>query len=173
MHLHLFPVTATTKEPGTIKSSRRPRTVTLGRDSDELEIRHLSHPQARNFVVLSIPLKVVLTKHITSADGRVCFATDHGAHQHRSSETCLHTPMERGHKRFSRTTFWLRKLDYSSIALNILRGLSGVICCKSLVQIFHRLVVVINLRSGFGCALYALLAAGSCVIMLTTIPTIG
>ena len=32
----------------------------LGRDSDELEIRHLSHPQASNFVVLSIPLKVVL-----------------------------------------------------------------------------------------------------------------
>ena len=28
-HLHLFPAAATTKKPGTIKSSRRPRTVTL------------------------------------------------------------------------------------------------------------------------------------------------
>ena len=33
---------------------------------------------------------------------------------------------------------------------------------------FHGLVVVINLWSGFGCALYALLAAGNRVIPLTT-----
>ena len=33
---------------------------------------------------------------------------------------------------------------------------------------FHGLVVVINLWSGFGCALYALLAAGNRVIALTT-----
>ena len=33
---------------------------------------------------------------------------------------------------------------------------------------FHRLVVVINLWSGFGSALYALLAAGNRVIALTT-----
>ena len=38
--LHLFQAAATTKKPGTIKSSRRPRTVTLRRDRDELEIRH-------------------------------------------------------------------------------------------------------------------------------------
>ena len=33
---------------------------------------------------------------------------------------------------------------------------------------FHGLVVVINLWSGFGCALYALLAASNRVIALTT-----
>ena len=40
------------------------------------------------------PQKALHRCNITSADGRVYFATDHGAHQHRSSETCLHTPTE-------------------------------------------------------------------------------
>ena len=58
--------------------------VTLRRGSDELEIRHLSHPQARNFVVLSIPLKVVLTNGIAHRKRCTVATSHHGAHQHRS-----------------------------------------------------------------------------------------
>ena len=75
-----------------------------------------------------------------------------------------------GHMRFSRAVLcpWLRKLDYSSTAKHLAwlgRGdFLQVPWCKR----FHGLVVVINLWSGFGCALYALLAAGNRVIALTT-----
>ena len=90
--LSFFPTTVT-REPGTAKSSKRPKMTTLRRGNDALETRHLSHPRARNSVVLSILLKVVLMNGIAalhgcniimSTEGRVCFAAVHGAHQHRS-----------------------------------------------------------------------------------------
>ena len=89
--LSFFPTTMT-REPGTAKSNKRPKMTNLRRGNDALETRHLSHLRARNSVVLSILLKVVLSPQkavhrcniITSTDERVCFATDHGAHQHRS-----------------------------------------------------------------------------------------
>ena len=127
-NLHLFPAAATTKKPGTIKSSRRPRMATLRRGSDELGIRHPSHPQARNFVVLSIPLKVVLTNGIahrkrctvaTSSHRRMAVSVlrqtmEHINTIHRKPASTL--PWSgRGQKRFSRTALWLRKLDLAPL----------------------------------------------------------
>ena len=109
---------------------------------------------------------------ITSTDGRVCFATDHGGHQHRSLETCLHTPFR-----------WERPQEIlPSNPLSTIEGVGLQLHCAKhlawlaqgeLLQVpwckrFHGLVVVINLWSGFCCALYALLAAGNRVIALTT-----
>ena len=109
---------------------------------------------------------------ITSSDGRVCFATDHGGHQHRLLETSLHTPMG-----------WRRPQDIfpdsppstvEAVGLQLQcakhlawlgRGdLLQVPWCKR----FQGLVVVINLWSGFGGALFALLAAGNRVIAFTS-----
>ena len=79
------------------------------------------------------PQKALHRCNITSTDGRVCFATtmEHINIVHGKPASTL-LWIGRGQKTFSRTTLWLRKLDYSSIAPNILRGLGEVICCKSL-----------------------------------------
>ena len=140
-----LPSSNTTKKPGTIKSSRRPRTATLRRGRDALGIRHLSHPQARNFVVLSIPLNVVLTNGIahrkrctvaTSSHRRMAVSVSRQTMEHINTVRRKLAPTVLwsggGQKRFSRTALWSSKLDYSSIVQNILRGLGEVICCKSL-----------------------------------------
>ena len=62
VHLSFFPTM--TKEPGTAKSSTRPKVTTLRRGNGALETRPLSHLQARNSVVLSTLLKVVLMNGI-------------------------------------------------------------------------------------------------------------
>ena len=111
-------------------------------------------------------------KIITSTDGGACFATDHGGHQHRSWETRLHTPL-----------VWVRPQEILPRSpLSMVEGVGLQLHCAKhlawlgrgdLLQVpwckrFHGLVVVINLWSGFGCTLYALLAAGNRVIALTT-----
>ena len=63
---------------------------------------------------------------ITSTDGRVCFATDDGGHQHRSQETCFHTPMgwERPQEILpSSPLSMIEGVGLSSTVPNILRGL--------------------------------------------------
>ena len=109
---------------------------------------------------------------ITSSDGRVCFATDHGGHQHRSWETSLHTPM--GWERLQKILPDGPQSIVEAVGLQLQcakhlawlgRGdLLQVTWCRR----FPGLVVVVNLWSGFGSALYALLAAGNRVIALTT-----
>ena len=145
--LSFFPTTMT-REPGTAKSSTRPRVMTtLRRDNDALETRHLSHLRARNSVVLSTLLKVVLMigiarkKRYTVVTSprrpmAVCVSpqtTEDISTVHRKPAS---TPQwgGGGHRKFYQTVLcqWSRQLAYNSDVPNIWRGLDEAICCRSL-----------------------------------------
>ena len=153
------------EQPGRAKD---PKMTTLRRGNDALGTRHLSHPRARNSVVLSTLLKVVLMNGIArkkrctvaTSSRRLMDVyvsqqtTEHINTVHRKpASTLLWGGV--GHKRFSRAVLclWLRELDYSSTVTNILRGLDEVICCRSPVQEIpwfgccHQLVVLLWLCS--------------------------
>ena len=173
--LCLFPAAAATKKPGTIRSSKRLKMTTLRRGNDALGTRHLSHPPARNSVVLSILLKVVLMNGI--ARRKRCTVATSSRRQmvvSVSQQTTEH--INTVHRKPASQEL------FPSSSLSLVEEVGLQLHCAEhlawlgrgdLLQVpwckrFHGVVVVINLWSDFGCALYALLPAGNRVIALTT-----
>ena len=88
--LSVFPPT-TTRVVGMTKVVHKARVTSLRSDSGVLETRPLSRLRVRNSVVPSTPLRAAQMngiarrrRGVAPLQYRVCFATDHGGHQHRS-----------------------------------------------------------------------------------------
>ena len=181
--LSFFPITMTSV-PGTTKSSTKPKETTLKIGKDVMEMRHLSRLRERNSVVPSTPPKAVQTNGIAHKERYIVVTLL----LHLMAELVLPQTMEdisAVERKPASTPPWggggnEKKFPGSPPPTVEAVGLQ-LQCAKHLAWLgrddllqvpwckrFQGLVVVINLWSGFGGALFALLAAGSRVIALTS-----
>ena len=149
--------------------------TTLRRDNGALGTRPLSRPRVKNSVVLSIPLKVVLTNGIarqrryTVVTSSPPLMAEFVLPQTTEDINTVHrkpasTPPRGGRGCKTVDTIDLQLHCAKHLAWLGRGDLLQVPWCKR----FPGLVVVVDLWSGFGSALYALLAAGNRVFALTT-----